>query len=181
MTLAFVGSNPAIPANDPLAQSVEQLPFKQWVWSSSLQRVTKKADTLSGYLLFCAVGDSKISSDSPVDCWSSPAGRGRNHNFLCKAKKMQTSLQRVTQRKLPSVGFYEMPVNKSPTGHNCEAITGSNGSRSESCKINPKEKYYQNPEIHDIILHMLKKDRKSASGGPGSGDMLRLGGSAWKE
>ena len=31
LTLAFVGSNPAIPANDPLAQSVEQLPFKQWV------------------------------------------------------------------------------------------------------------------------------------------------------
>ena len=52
LTLAFVGSNPAIPANDPLAQSVEQLPFKQWVWSSSLQRVTKKADTPLEYLLF---------------------------------------------------------------------------------------------------------------------------------
>ena len=61
LTLAFVGSNPAIPANDPLAQSVEQLPFKQWVWSSSLQRVTKKADTPTGYLLFYwgTVGDSK--------------------------------------------------------------------------------------------------------------------------
>ena len=54
LTLAFVGSNPAIPANDPLAQSVEQLPFKQWVWSSSLQRVTKtlKALGLSGFLLY---------------------------------------------------------------------------------------------------------------------------------
>ena len=41
LTLAFVGSNPAIPANDPLAQLAEQLPFKQWVWSSNLQRVTK--------------------------------------------------------------------------------------------------------------------------------------------
>ena len=40
LTLAFVGSNPAIPANDPLAQLAEQLPFKQWVWSSNLQRVT---------------------------------------------------------------------------------------------------------------------------------------------
>ena len=29
--------------NDPLAQLAEQLPFKQWVWSSNLQRVTKKA------------------------------------------------------------------------------------------------------------------------------------------
>ena len=43
LTLAFVGSNPAIPANDPLAQSVEQLPFKQWVRSSNLRRVTRKA------------------------------------------------------------------------------------------------------------------------------------------
>ena len=53
MTLAFVGSNPAIPAsaawfgmnpaaNDPLAQPAEQLPFKQWVRSSNLRRVTKK-------------------------------------------------------------------------------------------------------------------------------------------
>ena len=29
-------------AYDPLAQLAEQLPFKQWVWSSNLQRVTKK-------------------------------------------------------------------------------------------------------------------------------------------
>ena len=49
LTLAFVGSNPAIPAEyDPLAQSVEQLPFKQWVRSSNLRRVTnrKKDHTL---------------------------------------------------------------------------------------------------------------------------------------
>ena len=54
LTLAFVGSNPAIPANDPLAQLAEQLPFKQWVWSSNLQRVTKtlKALELSGFLLY---------------------------------------------------------------------------------------------------------------------------------
>ena len=31
--------------NDPLAQLAEQLPFKQWVRSSNLRRVTKKADT----------------------------------------------------------------------------------------------------------------------------------------
>ena len=34
------------PSHDPLAQLAEQLPFKQWVWSSNLQRVTKKADVL---------------------------------------------------------------------------------------------------------------------------------------
>ena len=53
LTLTFVGSNPAIPAKyDPLAQSVEQLPFKQWVRSSNLRRVTKtlKALELSGFL-----------------------------------------------------------------------------------------------------------------------------------
>ena len=53
LTLAFVGSNPAIPAKyDPLAQSAEQLPFKQWVRSSNLRRVTKtlKALGLSGFL-----------------------------------------------------------------------------------------------------------------------------------
>ena len=52
LTLAFVGSNPAIPANDPLAQLAEQLPFKQWVWSSNLQRVTKKADAHPGICFF---------------------------------------------------------------------------------------------------------------------------------
>ena len=57
LTLTFVGSNPAIPAiYDPLAQSVEQLPFKQWVRSSNLRRVTKKAHTLLG-MCFFAVGD----------------------------------------------------------------------------------------------------------------------------
>ncbi len=64
LTLAFVGSNPAIPAticgrlelialsHDPLAQLAEQLPFKQWVWSSNLQRVTKKQGYPSGYPCF---------------------------------------------------------------------------------------------------------------------------------
>ena len=63
LTLTFVGSNPAIPAKfihiimyDPLAQSAEQLPFKQWVRSSNLRRVTKtlKALGLSGFLYFLA-------------------------------------------------------------------------------------------------------------------------------
>ena len=42
LTLAFVGSNPAIPAkSDPLAQLAEQLPFKQWVRGSNPRRVTR--------------------------------------------------------------------------------------------------------------------------------------------
>ncbi len=32
------------PSHDPLAQLAEQLPFKQWVRSSSLRRVTKSAE-----------------------------------------------------------------------------------------------------------------------------------------
>ena len=33
------------PSHDPLAQLAEQLPFKQWVWSSNLQRVTTSSRT----------------------------------------------------------------------------------------------------------------------------------------
>ena len=43
LTPAFAGSSPAIPANDPLAQSAEQLPFKQWVRGSNPRRVTIKS------------------------------------------------------------------------------------------------------------------------------------------
>ena len=52
LTLAFVGSNPAIPARffeyGSLAQLVEQRPFKAWVQGSSPWRATKKADTHLG-------------------------------------------------------------------------------------------------------------------------------------
>ena len=52
LTLAFVGSNPAIPArNDPLAQPAEQLPFKQWVRGSNPRRVTKITRYPFGYLV----------------------------------------------------------------------------------------------------------------------------------
>ena len=43
LTAAFVGSNPATPANtyDPLAQSAEHLTFNQGVRSSNLRWITK--------------------------------------------------------------------------------------------------------------------------------------------
>ena len=54
LTLTFVGSNPAIPAKyDPLAQSAEQLPFKQWVRSSNLRRVTKQKILSNFGRIFC--------------------------------------------------------------------------------------------------------------------------------
>ena len=80
LTLAFVGSSPAIPAMseqgvlcsdfifflpDPLAQLAEQLPFKQWVWSSNLQRVTKKFGNLlisELFLLFSAAKNSRFKA-----------------------------------------------------------------------------------------------------------------------
>ena len=34
---------------DPLAQLAEQLPFKQWVWSSNLQRVTTKSSEINRF------------------------------------------------------------------------------------------------------------------------------------
>ena len=87
LTLAFVGSNPAIPASyDPLAQSVEQLPFKQWVWSSSLQRVTNKEKTTPTTAWFFFIhggeGDSKIECKCPVDACLPPAGWRQHHKFL---------------------------------------------------------------------------------------------------
>ena len=57
MTLAFVGSNPAIPAiSDPLAQLAEQLPFKQWVRGSNPRRVTKKEAATFVAASFCSRG-----------------------------------------------------------------------------------------------------------------------------
>ena len=58
LTPAFAGSNPAIPAilseYDSLAQSAEQLPFKQWVRGSNPRRVTtsEQRPLCSDVLLF---------------------------------------------------------------------------------------------------------------------------------
>ena len=60
LTPAFVGSNPAIPANDPLAQLVEHLTFNQRVWGSSPQRVTNTNPdgvVLSGFYFFILIVD----------------------------------------------------------------------------------------------------------------------------
>lgn len=87
LTLAFVGSSPAIPAMseqgvlcsdfifspDPLAQLAEQLPFKQWVWSSNLQRVTTailnkapEKSIFSGALAFPCLLNKPFSSSGTV-------------------------------------------------------------------------------------------------------------------
>ena len=68
MTLAFVGSNPAIPAiSDPLAQLAEQLPFKQWVRGSNPRRVTRNhaATFVAAWFLFFFEAESIILPESP--------------------------------------------------------------------------------------------------------------------
>ena len=59
------------PSHDPLAQLAEQLPFKQWVWSSNLQRVTIKSKRYrchwrkaSGINRFRAFSARKFTDDS---------------------------------------------------------------------------------------------------------------------
>ena len=81
LTLAFVGSNPAIPAkSDPLAQLAEQLPFKQWVRGSNPRRVTKQKEVIAfGGGLFSFRWSEGIRTHSiklPVAAWKPPAGRG---------------------------------------------------------------------------------------------------------
>ena len=72
LTLAFVGSNPAIPAkSDPLAQLAEQLPFKQWVRGSNPRRVTKKKDTTFVVSFFLDAAPFGIS----MPCRSKPSLR----------------------------------------------------------------------------------------------------------
>ena len=110
LTLAFVGSNPAIPAiSDPLAQLAEQLPFKQWVRSSNLRRVTKKSS--------CPFWTAAFFDDSGQNGGDSNhrmgqsgglplAGEGPGDTARCPATQLAArraaaaNLRRVTQKQL---------------------------------------------------------------------------------
>ena len=103
LTLAFVGSNPAIPAiSDPLAQLAEQLPFKQWVRSSNLRRVTKKSSCPFWTAAFLTIpGRTEeirtIEWGSPVDCPS--PGRGPATQLAAR-RAAAANLRRVTKKQL---------------------------------------------------------------------------------
>ena len=91
LTLAFAGSNPAIQPFDPLAQSVEQLPFKHGSGVRISGGSPKKPGIHFGYLVFC-MGQRRFEpseSSSPVDCCLPPAGRRQHLDFLPFGKKMQ--------------------------------------------------------------------------------------------
>ena len=110
LTLTFVGSNPAIPAKfihiimyDPLAQSAEQLPFKQWVRSSNLRRVTKKADTPVGCLLFYFRRrfESRIQQPSGLLI---DAGLTASTQLFSPWAKMQTNSGGSPKKQIPQWG-----------------------------------------------------------------------------
>ena len=102
LTLTCVGSNPAIPAKyDPLAQSVEQLPFKQWVWSSNLQRVTKKADT---HLGICFLAVWRFEKFNGTVRWTVPWHRLDDANSLPGASAPG---QRISSGSLRTKGLLQ--------------------------------------------------------------------------
>ena len=119
LTPSPAGSNPAVPASffrrgvqieyDPIAQSAEQLPFKQWVRGSNPRRVTKKADTPSGICLFAARGirtfQMRQSGGLPPDAGSTasapyavPKGYSGNESPRV-TPKATPCYQNVTNRK----------------------------------------------------------------------------------
>ena len=96
LTLAFVGSNPAIPATlisyGSLAQLVEQRPFKAWVQGSSPWRATKKADTLKGICFFdCSRG---LENLNPTALWAVGRWVGP-HRYLTIYFPQEINWQRV--------------------------------------------------------------------------------------
>ena len=109
LTLAFVGSNPAIPARfDPLAQLAEQLPFKQWVRGSNPRRVTKKRKMHSHLPLFDFLsGFEKLNATVR---WTVACRQLDGSNTLIffrpKRKKMQTNPRRVTENPPGTIMFY---------------------------------------------------------------------------
>ena len=99
---------------DPLAQLAEQLPFKQWVWSSNLQRVTIKKPPLSGWFFYGSPRDSNDSNATPR--WgvaATSANTGGYYNFclwqkckrICSGSRPEGATQQVTnQSNTPVVG-----------------------------------------------------------------------------
>ena len=118
LTLAFVGSNPAIPAkgcgvqhlspitNDPLAQPAEQLPFKQWVRSSNLRRVTKKHQYPNGYWCFLLFRKEirKLKCKAPGEPCLPPAGRRQHNTCRPYPDGKANELRRVTKNSTTQRG-----------------------------------------------------------------------------
>ena len=72
---------------DPLAQPVEQLPFKQWVRGSSPRRVTRKRDIRIGYLFFCPAGTRIIQKPRYAGGISHSPVRTLGNTFISAQQK----------------------------------------------------------------------------------------------
>ena len=130
LTLAFVGSSPAIPAKrnlreqvfsrsspyDPLAQQAEQLPFKQWVWSSNLQRVTKKSTTPTGVVLFLRK-QRRFERLNPTVRWT--VGSQCAHWLILylrrrrKCKRISSGSPKIGEHCQGLADFYLLPLHDS--------------------------------------------------------------------
>ena len=110
---------------DPLAQLAEQLPFKQWVRSSNLRRVTKKEDTPPGYPLFSCPRDSKTINATPR--WgvaATSANTGGYYNF-CLQAKMQTN----TRLRCPAAAAPDKAgLHLADRGAHCAWASSATGS-----------------------------------------------------
>ena len=109
LTLAFVGSNPAIPARltlyGSLAQLVEQRPFKAWVQGSSPWRATKKWDTHPGIPLFDRLLGTRKAVKKTVRWtvfrpWESPSDSGCIRKDVDWIRADQTNTR-------PGIGFLD--------------------------------------------------------------------------
>ena len=80
----------------PKVLRIRTLPFKQWVWSSNLQRVTKKADTPPGYLLFSCPQRFEKSNAARMSAAADGWTEANLYFGPIPGVKMQTNLQRVT-------------------------------------------------------------------------------------
>ena len=83
---------------DPLAQLAEQLPFKQWVRSSNLRRVTRKRPSLSGWSFSVPAEIRKIKSQHPGGVLLPPVQTLVATIIFALRAKMQTNRPRVTPR-----------------------------------------------------------------------------------
>ena len=93
------------------------MPFKQWVWSSNLQRVTKKDTTHPGGVFFASRGDS--NNLNATVRWTVAA------DGLTEAILNLTNLQRVTY-----------PLGKSRTaGHNIITIAVTVGQYANESPV----------------------------------------------
>ena len=102
--------------NDPLAQQAEQLPFKQWVWSSNLQRVTKKSTTPTGVVLFLRK-QRRFERLNPTVRWT--VGSQCAHWLILylrqrrKCKRISSGSPKIGEHCQGLADFYLLPLHDS--------------------------------------------------------------------